>query len=41
VKVLAGFDAAPDGQSFVELRLSGTGNRPFTLVTHWSAGLPR
>ena len=40
-RVLADFDPAPDGQSFVELLLSGTGNRPLTLVTNWSAGLPR
>ena len=40
-KVLVDFDPAPDGQSFAELLLSGTGNRPLTLVTHWSAGLSR
>jgi dipeptidyl aminopeptidase/acylaminoacyl peptidase len=40
-KVLADFDPAPDGQSFVELLHSGTGNRPLTLVTHWTTGLQR
>jgi len=40
-KVLADFDPAPDGQSFVELLYSGTGNRPLTLVTHWAASLQR
>jgi hypothetical protein len=37
---LAGYDVAPDGQSFVGQVVDGGGDRPLTLITNWTARLP-
>jgi eukaryotic-like serine/threonine-protein kinase len=40
-RALAGYDVAPDGQRFVGSVLADGGDRPLTLVTNWTARLPR
>ncbi|MCM2270700.1 MAG: protein kinase, partial [Thermoanaerobaculia bacterium] len=38
---LAGYDVAPDGQRFVGQVVDSGGDRPLTLITHWTARLPQ